>query len=174
MPILSNSNISANLSSPARSYLWNIIISNPIGGGDADTLMLRCQSTQIPERSFNPIEVPWQQDSKLQYPGKLNYTYDWACEFVEGEDGAILNSFYDWANTIIDDTTAVGGDQSNIISDIYLQLIGTDGTQWGQYWLQQCWIKSMGQIALSYDGESIIKVPITFRYNKWNFQGNLS
>lgn len=173
MSIISSSNISSNLGTPARGYLWNIVIANPIGGGDADTLTYRCQSTIAPERSFNPIEVSFQQNAKLQYPGKLNYNYDWSCEFIESEDGAVISTFYNWAQTIINDNTSIGNEQQNIISDIYLQLLSVDNSIWGQYWLQNCWIKSLGQISFNYDNESIVRVPITFRYNKYEFQGNL-
>jgi hypothetical protein len=170
MPLLSASNLANNLSTPARSYLFNIIIANPIGGGDPDTLMLRCQSSQMPERSFKYIEVPWQQDSNLQYPGKLSYPYDWTCTFLESaEDGLTMQSFYNWANTVIQDTTAIGNIQSNIITNMELQLIDPTGAQWGQYTFLNACIERIGNVELSYGTEDIIKIPITFRYQKWVF-----
>lgn len=172
MPILSSSNLANNLSTPARVYLWNIIISNPIGGGDPDTLMLRCQSTQMPSRSVGIIEVPWQQDANIQYTGKLKYPYDWTCTFLESaEDGLTLTSFYNWAQTIITDSTAVGNLESNIISNIELQLIDPTGNQWGQYTILNAFVKEIGNVELAYQSEEVIRLPITFRYSKWIFNG---
>ena len=172
MSISSVNSLKANLTNPARSYLWSVVFPNPIGGGNGDTLMLRCQSTSMPGRSVGNITVPFQAGADLQYPGKLKYEHTWSCTFLEGEDSAVLTAFYAWAQTIVNDDTNVGGNQADILSDIYLQMVSTNNVNYAQYRLVNCYVESIGQVELDYTTEAIIKVPITFRYNSWEYSGS--
>ena len=161
--------LSANLGTPQRTFLWQVIFPNVIGGGsDTSTLLLRAQSTSLPERAVGRIELPFQQGPKLQFPGKLEYPHLWSCTFVEGEVGAVLDAFYGWAQKVVDDDTNIGSPKSQIISDIILQLVSTDGTSVTQeYRLIDCWLQKIDAVSLDYDTQGVIKFTVSFAYQSW-------
>lgn len=153
-----------NLDNPARSYLWEVMLPNPLGG-DTDTLLLRCRSTSIPGVSVGSILLPFKQTGGVKYPGKKTYSHTWSCVFVEGEDRAMWDAFYDAAQAIINDETGLGA--WGIKKDIYLHLLNTDGTVAKRIKLVGAYVESQDDIALSYDDESVILISITFSYDLW-------
>ena len=165
--------LSQNLGTPQRSFLWQVIIPNVIGGGsDTNTLLLRCQSTSMPERSVGAIEIPYQQGPKLQIPGKLEYPHTWDCTFVEGEDAQVMSAFYNWAQMIVNDITNVGSPFPDVTTNVLLQMISTDGTTiTNEYTLVNAWVQKIGQVTLDYNNQDVIRIPITFRYQTWEITG---
>lgn len=153
-----------NLNNPARSYLWEVLFPNPVGG-DTDTLLLRCRSTSIPGVSVGSILLPYKQTGGVKVPGKKTYSHTWACTFVEGEDRAIWDAFYDWAQAIIDDETGLGS--FSIKKDIYLHLLDTDGTVSKRIKLVGAYLESQDDITLSYDEEGVIIISTTWSYDYW-------
>lgn len=165
---LSADSLKANLGTPQRTYLFNVIIPNFPGlMGDTDTLMLRCQSTTLPSRSVSILEVNYKQAPKLQYPGKLIYTHDWDCTFIEGEDAAVFQTFYAWAQTVINDLTNQGGTSEEIKTDIILQLVSTADEETLRIRLKGCFIKDMQGASLAYNTEGTLQLPVTLRYDSW-------
>jgi len=156
-----------NLSNPQKTYLWDVIIPNPIGGGDADTLMLRCQSTNRPGRSVGKILLPYKQSAGVSYPGKLTYSHTWDCTFVEGEDKATWNIIYSWMQKVIHDKTNIGTGDILIKSDIYIKLLGTAGAETLKIRLVGCYPESTPDIPLSYDDEGNVMHPVTWSYDRW-------
>jgi len=164
MPEMSVNSLKNNLNNPGRSYLWEVLFPNPLGG-DTDTLLLRCRSTNIPGVSVGSILLPYKQTGGVKYPGKKTYSHTWACTFVEGEDRAMWDAFYDMAQAIIDDETGLGS--FGIKRDVYLHLIDTDGTVSKRIKLVGSYIESQEDIALSYDEEGAIIIAVTFSYDYW-------
>lgn len=153
-----------NLSNPARVYLWEVLFSSPLGG-DPNTLLLRCRSTNIPGRSLGKIHLPYKQTGGVEYPGKITYSHTWACTFVEGEDREMWDAFYDWAQVIIHDETGLGS--VDIKTDIYLNLLNTGGSSDMKIKIVGAFIESTDDIALSYDEEGEINIPVTWSYDYW-------
>ena len=164
MAEMSVNSLKNNLSNPARTYLWEVLFASPLGG-DTDTLLLRCRSTNIPGRSVGSIHLPYKQTGGVKYPGKLTYSHTWACTFVEGEDRDIWQAFYDWAQAIINDETGLGS--FGIKTDVYLHLINTDGTVSKKIKLVGAYIESQDDIALSYDDEGVINIAVVWSYDYW-------
>jgi hypothetical protein len=166
---LSIDNLRMNLGQPAQTFTWNVKIANLPGGvGDTETLMLRCQSTQMPSRMMGEMSISYKQGPKLQFPGKLEYSHDWKCTFIEGEDNAILNTFYAWAQQQVDDVSNLGGAEANVKTDIYLTLTRrADDSEYRVYKLKGCWVKEIGSVELSNETSDIVKIPVTFKYDSW-------
>ena len=156
-----------NLTNPARSYLWDVIIPAPIGGGDSTALQVRCQSTKIPGRSVGIISIPYKQTAGIQYHGKLTYSHTWDCTFVEGEDKKIFAAMYAWAQRVINDRTTVGSGDENIKADIYLSLITTKNSEWARFKMKGCFPSDLPQVDLTYTADGYIIYPITFQYDSW-------
>ena len=166
---LSIDNLRMNLSQPAQTFTWNVKIANLPGGvGDMETLMLRCQSTKIPARRVSVIQIPYKQGPKLQYPGKLEYDHTWDCTFIEGEDNAVMNAFYAWSQAQVDDVSNLGAPEGAIKTDIYLSLTSrANDAEYRQIRLKGCFVKSINEVALDYNGEDVIKLGITFCFDTW-------
>ena len=162
--------LSANLGTPQRSFLWQVVFPNIIGGGsDTTTLLLRAQSASMPERSQGAIEINFQQGPKLQIPGRLEYPHTWDVVFVEGEDSAIFSAFYGWAQQMVNDVTNLaGGEFADISTTALFQLLSADGsTVTNEYTFNSIWVQKIGQVSLDYTDQNVVKIPITFRYQSW-------
>ena len=164
MPEMSVNSLKNNLTNPARTYLWEVMLANPLGG-DTETLLLRCRSTSIPGVSVGGILISYKQTGGVKYPGKKTYSHVWACTFVEGEDRAMWDAFYAIAQAIINDETGVGA--LSIKRDIYLHLINTDGTVSKKIKLIGAYVESQDDVALSHESETEINIAITFSYDYW-------
>lgn len=158
-------NLKSNLTNPARVYLWEVLIPNPIGGGDYETLMLRAQSTSQPERSVGAINIPFKQSAGIVYPGKLTYPHTWDVTFVEGEDRAIFDAFYAWAQKIVHDKDNVSSGE--IKTNLYLNLVDTKGDINKRIKLVGCYPQAIGAVTLDYGAEGQVALPVTFAYDSW-------
>jgi hypothetical protein len=153
-----------NVTNPARTYLWEVIFANPLGG-NTDTLLLRARSTSIPGRSVGDIHLPYKGTGGVEYPGKLTFPHDWSCTFVESEDGKTWNALYDWSQKIVNAETGTSG--LIIKTDVYLNLLNTDGSSRDKIKLVGAYIKNIADVALDYGGEALVNIVATWRYDYW-------
>jgi hypothetical protein len=149
---------------PARTYLWEIVIPSPLEG-NTRSLLIRAQSTSMPERSFGGILVPFKQTGGVKFVGKIAYPHSWDVTFLEGEDRAMLLTFYDWMNDIIHDRYFVGTADYKI--DIYLHLLNMDETVAERIRLIGCYPERMSDVNLAQESEDAIMVTVTFSYDRW-------
>lgn len=164
MPDMSVDSLKNNLTNPARTYLWEIMFANPLGG-DTDTLLLRCRSTSIPGRSVGKIHLPYKQTGGVEYPGKLNYSHSWACTFVEGQDRAIFIALYDWAQAAVNDDTGLSA--ANVKTDVYLHLIDTDGNVPLRIKIVGAFLETVDDAPLAQDAEGELNFNGSWSYDKW-------
>lgn len=155
------------LDNPARTYLWDVLIPKPVGGGDRDALQTRCQSVTFPGRSVGIIKVPYKQSAGIQLPGKLVYPHLWKAEFVENADGKIFDALYNWAQSLVHDITNVGVGDAFTKTDIYLSLSDVAAAEWRRIQMKGVFFSEVGDVDLSYDSEGIIKFVATFAYDSW-------
>lgn len=153
-----------NLTNPARSYLWEVLFANPIGG-DTDTFLIRCRSTSIPGRSVGKIHLAYKQTAGVEYPGKLTYDHAWPCSFVEGEDRAMFDALYDWAQAVVNDKTGLG--QAVLKVDLYLNLLNTDGTTPMKIKIVGAYLESMESVGIAQESENEIVYPAVWSYDRW-------
>jgi hypothetical protein len=159
--------LKANLTNPARSFLWDVLIPVPIGDGDTTTYQLRAQSSQIPGRDMGAIAIPFKQTAGIQVAGKLTYSHSWTCDFIEGEDKKVFNAIYSWQQKIINDVFGIGVGDPLYKTDVYITLLKTDGSTFQKIKIKGAWIKNFGDVALGYEAEGIIKYSVTFIFDSW-------
>ena len=167
MANMSADNLKQNLSNPAKTYLWEVVFSNPIGGGDAEALELRCQSTSVPGRGVGEILVPYKNTPGIKYPGKPTVPHTWACVFIEGTDGKIFEALNAWNQAINDIRTGIGGADPLIKADIYLRLLDPPGTVFQKIKLVGCYIQDIPDTPVAYEDEANIMYSVTFSYDYW-------
>jgi len=162
---LSVANLKGNLTNPQRVYMWDVVIPEPIGGGDSDTLLLRCRSTNIPGESVGQITIPYKQTAGFVVPGKRTLSHTWTCEFVEGEDVKVSTALRGWLHAAVN-SEGVGGGDTNIKRDIYLVLVSTQGAETRKIKLVGCYIQDIAEAAVSYDTEAELLYSATFAYDE--------
>ena len=167
MSKMSADSLAANLTNVARKYLWEVLFSSPIGGGDAEALMLRAQSTAIPGSSFGAILVPFKQSPGVKFPGKLNMPHTWTSTFIEGTDHKIFDAVYAWKQAVVHDRLGIGGPDVAIKSDIYLNLLDQLGATTNRFKLIGSYPELMDDTPLSYDEEAALIYTVTFSYDHW-------
>jgi len=168
MAHMSADNLKSNLTNPAKAYLWEVLFANPIGGGDAESLELRCQTTVIPGRSVGDILIPFKGTGGIRFPGKLTFSHDWPTTFVESsEDAKTFKALHAWNQAIIDARTGIGGPDVTIKADIYLYLLDTEGNVWLKIKLVGCYPKTVDDVPVAYDAEGNIAFAATFSYDYW-------
>jgi len=157
-----------NLTNPAKGFLWEVMFVNPIGGGDADALDARCQSSSIPGRSVGEITIPYKGTPGVRFPGKLQMSHNWSVTFVEStEDRKTFNALHAWHQAIVNDRTGLGGPDPAIQSDVYLKCLDQEGTTWLTIKLVGCYVSEIGEVSLSYETNTNIVFPVTLSYDRW-------
>jgi len=167
MANMSVENFRNNLTNPARAYLWDVMFSNPIGGGDAETLELRCQTTSIPGRSVGAILVPFKGTAGIKFAGRLTMSHTWPATFVESVDKEVFNALQAWNQAIINARTGVGGLDILIKSNIYLRLLDAEGNVYLKIKLVGCYPESVDDTPVAYETEGVIMYSTTFSYDYW-------
>jgi len=157
-----------SLTNPAKSYLWEVLFTNPIGGGDADALDTRCRSASIPGRSVGTIGIAYKGTAGIQVPGKLQVSHSWSVTFLENtEDRKTFDALYDWHEAIVGMRTGIGGPDPAVKSDIYLRGLDQAGDVWLTLKLTGCFPAELGDVSLSYEDNSTILFPCTMSYDFW-------
>jgi hypothetical protein len=160
--------LSNNLTNPAKSFLWEVMFTNPIGGGDAKALETRCQTASIPGRSFGSIIIPFKGTAGIKFPGKLNMDHTWSTTFVESTaDQKTFNAIYAWKQAVLDAKTGIGGPDIAIKSNIYLKCLDQAGNTWLTIKMTGCYPENMSDTPLSYAANEEIRFSVTWAYDRW-------
>jgi len=167
MGSMADDSLKTNLSNPARTYLWEAMFTNPIGGGDAEVLMIRCQSAGVPGRSVGEILVPFKQTPGIKFPGKHVVSHAWATSFIEGMDKKVFNAIHAWNQAIVHDRLGVGGPDVAIKSNIYLRLLNTLGEVIMKIKFVGCYPQAVDDVPLAMDSEAAIYYTVTWSFDHW-------
>lgn len=167
MGALSQDNLKASLPNPQRTYLWDLIFTNPVGGGDGNILSVRVQTTVIPGRGVGKIPVHYKGNAPINYAGKTNFPQQLECNFIEGEDKIVHDALVKWLEAIRGVNTGVGVGDELIKQDIYLTLVKVNGGDGRQIRLVGCFPTNIGNVQLGYETEGIVTYPVTFSYDNW-------
>ena len=159
--------LKAALTSPARSFLWDVIFPSPFGGGNSELLMVRAQTTSIPEVKIGQIKVPYRQTGGVAYHGKLQYGQSWDVEFVEGEDAEMFSEFCRGLAVAVDPATGLGTPDNRVKGPVVMQLDATDDVPYKQIQLIGCWVMAVGQIPLAMASDKEITVKATLSFDYW-------
>jgi len=166
-PTMGVDNLKQNLTNPQRVYLWEFQCANPLGGGDAETLILRCQGAMIPGVSFGSLLIPYKQSAGIKVPGKLTYSHVWETNFVEGEDKKIFDIIHAWKQRVVHDKTNISLGDNLIKADIHLKMIATKGEETLKLRLVGCYPEMIADVPLAYEDERNVIYPVTWSYDRW-------
>jgi hypothetical protein len=164
---MSTDKLKVNLSNPQRTYLWEVIIPNPVGDGDTEAFTLRCQSASRPGRTFGRIHIDYKQGPGFNVPGKSKYDQSWNVTVLEGEDALMHEFLYSWQQQIVNDKTELGNGDALIKRDLYLRLLSTKGTETKKIKLIGSYPENVPDTPLAMTGEDAVRYNCTFCFDKW-------
>ncbi len=156
-----------NLNNPAKKWLWEVMFTSPVGGGDADILDTRCRTAGIPGRSVGEILLPYKGTPGLVYPGKLQMSHSWRTTFIESTDKKTFDALYGWHQAIVNAKTGVGGLDLAIKSDIFFKCLDQPGDTWLTIHLIGCYPADIGEVSMSYGDSSEVEFPVTWAFDRW-------
>jgi len=167
MPNMGIDSLKANLTNPARTYLWEVLVPVPIGDGDSEIFTIRAQSSEIPSRSYGEIQIQYKQTPGIKVAGKLQYDQSWSCTFVEGEDKKVFDALQSWQQQVVDNKAGTGAGDPNYKADVYITTIKTDGDIYMKLKLKGAWVQEVAKVSLDYSNNETIKYNVTFAFDRW-------
>lgn len=167
MANVSADKLKVNLTNSQRTFMWEVIIPDPIGGGDTEALTVRAQSTSIPGREFGKIHIDYKNTAGFNVPGKVKYSQNWTVTFVEGEDRKIRKAITDWMQQIIHDTQMVGLGDPFIKKNVYFRLLSSNGDKINSIKLVGAYPEKIDDTSVDYNTEDVVKYGVTFSFDRW-------
>lgn len=164
---MSADNLKNNLNTLAKIFLWEAVFVNPVGGGDAEVLNVRCQSTTKPGRSFGSILIDYKATAGIKYAGRMRLTHTFPCTFVESTDAKTYDALYKWMQVICHNRLGIGAPDPAYKADIYLNLLNEDGTIAEKIKLTGAYVELLDETPLNYGTDAGIVYSVTFSYDNW-------
>lgn len=155
-------NLKSNLASPARTYMWDVVL--PF---DSQLLMVRAQSTSLPSVAVNPIQVPYKQTGGAVFHGKLKYDQSWDVTFVEGEDAQVMKDLIAALSHVVDPATGLGRPDNVIKRPVTLSLNTVEDVPYHTINLIGCWVSKIEAVPLSYREDGAINIKANLAFDYW-------
>jgi len=159
--------LKGNLTNPARTFMWDVLIPVPVGSGSSTTYQIRAQSSSIPGRSNAAIAIPYKQTAGVMVAGKLEFPHTWQCTFIEGEDKKVFDAIHSWQQNIVNDAFGVGTGDPFYKTDVYISLLTTTGDTFMKIKIKGAWVQQIQDLALAYSDNETVKYTVTFEYDSW-------
>lgn len=167
MAKVSADKLKVNLTNAQRSYMFEVIIPDPLGGGDQEALTVRAEATSIPGREFGTIHLDYKNTAGFNIPGKLKYAQTWSVTFKEGEDKKIRTAIQNWQQLIIHDTQMIGLGDALLKRNIYLRLLTSNDETVSNIKLVGAYPAKIDDATIDYQAEDIVKYNVTWSYDRW-------
>ena len=162
------SKLKANLTNVQRTYMWELIIPSPVGGGaSSETIRVRAHSSVIPGRSHGAIHIDFKGSAGFNVPGKLRFPQEITFTMIEGEDAQTHEFFYAWMQNTLHDETNLGLGDVWVKSSIYMRLLSTNNAETLTLKLEGAYPKSVPDVAMDMREEGEVRYPIVFSYDRW-------
>ncbi len=175
----SNFHIESRLKNSAdiiRTYNWEILIPG-IGSvcdslKDMEDLVVRARSVNLPQRGTETIESYF-MGMKQKFPGRPTFSDSITVTFEEFEDQKISLGMAEWANRIFDtrSNSPTGGTSQvkkkrDIAKEIIIRQYAYDGSplKFGVH-LFNAFISNADEVALDYNANDSVKIPVTFAFD---------
>ena len=159
--------LKANLTNPGRTYLWDVIVPIPVGGGDTTTFKIRAQSTQIPNVYNDAIHIDYKQTPGIELAGRKRLSHTWTCTFLESEDHLTYDALYAWCQAIVHDVDGIGVGDPLYKTDVYVALVTVAGETYQKFKLKGTWVQTIDAVDLRYADNGVITYNVTFRYDSF-------
>jgi len=157
-------NLKANVGNAQKVFLWEVIIPNPIGGGNVDALRFRAQTAQIPGESIGSIHIDHGNSAGVNFTGRRRIEQTFEMTFIDGEDLLVYRSIRAWMNVIHGNGAGAAGD-INSKSDLYLYLIGSNDTDTLKLRVSGAFPLNKPAVSLNYTEDGVVTFSLTFQFD---------
>lgn len=145
----------------------------PTGGGDAEPLMIHCQSTVKPGVTIDEVMVALFGHTFV-YAGRKVFSHDLNVTFVENVRGTIMRTIEKWDEMIRGTTTQHGrfkNGTSGYAADGKLKIFDNPGDLVLEYTLFNMWPASLPEVALDGTASNLITHSVGFKYDYYERTG---
>lgn len=153
----------SSIGSPAKTFLWEVIIPRFDALGN-----IRAQTAQFPGEDSTEMELFF-QGQKCVFPGSIEFEHTWAAVFAESEKGDFYAELKAWRKEIFDKTAGTAQPPDEVKERITIRgLKAADGEPWIEAILLGAYPKTIDALDLdrSANTESW-KWNVTFSYDSW-------
>jgi len=162
MPGFDINSFKANFQDGARSYLFYIMLTNPVSTLGTEKTSYLVRTSSVPEDTIEPIEVPWQG---TMYKLGSTHTYaDWTVTFSIDVNHKLHTDFINWQKMIHDPETNVHGNPTTYMVDQEIWLLNTAGVVTKRMKLVSAWPQTIGEISLDHSSKELQTFDVTFTY----------
>lgn len=167
MPDLGLDSIKSNVTNPARVFLWEFEIPSPKGNADSTVWFIRAQSTSLPGKSFEDIDINFKGTGGFRVPGRERYDHNFPVTIIESEDRKGFDAIHSWMNDIRNNISGLGEGDGAVKTDAILKMISQKGETWLQIKMVGMYPKEVGNVELNYNASDAIRFPVVFAYDRW-------
>lgn len=154
----------AKLSSPAKSYDFNVKIVKAPGVTDTTALQFRCKSASIPESSTEMTEINYRW-MKIAVPGRDASGHTIDLSFWDSVDLPVYTALYTWRQSLADYTTGYQQAKADLVGQVTIELLdGLEGVI-GTFNLYNAMIENLQAITLDYSSSDVLNFSVTMRYD---------
>lgn len=159
--------IKNNVTNPARTYLWDFEIPSPKGSGTTDVWFIRAQSTVIPGKSFDDIDINYKGTGGFRVPGRERYSHDFPVTVIEGTDKKGFDAIHSWMELVRASVSGEGEPDPDIKADAILTCFDQKGNPWLRIKMVGMYPKNIADIDLNYNASAAILFNVMFSYDRW-------
>lgn len=157
-----------------RPFSYLVVVDPPVNGADSRAISLRTQSISVPGVSFAEVDNFKIYGSGLQISIPHTTTIqEISCTHTVDPNGEILQTFYNWANKIVDlknDNKYSPYYYNDYIRDMSIQVYGLDNKLVKTYELKKAYPKSYDPIELSWDSTELMLLNVTYKFEHFELK----
>lgn len=147
----------------ARQNLFEMEILFPQTVGTSEVINILVDSTSIPGRIIEPIDVPF-MGQQLKIAGAVTYD-DWTCTYRMDDNYEVYKKFRAWSELVHGTTSNITSFPTQYKSNPIIYQLDAAGNRLNKITLNGAWPNSIGEIALAQAETSFQTVDITLSYD---------
>ena len=159
------------LGTPAKQYLWEFVIPQvpAAAGAVAEALTFRARTSVWPGRGVGKA-IRHFKGHEMVHPTKNKFPHSMPVTFEEGMNGVILQTFTNWFNAWLDEKDGSSQGESVVKVDAITRLLNHQNEVVKQGHVFGFFVETMPDIALSYEADGLLQIPVTFGYDYWDLE----
>lgn len=154
-----------SLSDPLRQYAFQLEIPNVPGGGDGDSLSLRCTSSTLPGQGSEITTVNIGGHTQ-RYAGRIQFGGSFSAQIIESMSAEVYQTLLDWHALQWDIETGTQQTSDVYKTDGYMKLLDNENSESLVRRIEGMFIQNINDISVSADSSDPIRVDIVFAYDR--------
>lgn len=154
-----------SLADPLRQYAYALEIPNVPGGGDGETLSLRCTSTSLPGFGSEVTEVNL-GGQKAQFAGRITFAGTFSVDIIEANNAEVFKTLDAWHQLQWNQEEGTQELSTTYKTDGYIKLLDTSNTEVLARRVEGMFIANLPDTPLDASSSEPIRMSIEFAYDR--------